>query len=81
MTGNCGSTRTPSPTPSARTARTPARCQYRIVIDNTPGHPQIPGWTATTYRSTEGFTRHTVGTALGGGSLGAGLSYYAGSGR
>jgi len=54
----------------------PGRCQYRIVIDNTPGYPQIPGWTATTYRSTEGFTRHTVGTAIGGGSLGAGLSYY-----
>lgn len=33
------------------------------------------------YRSTEGFTRHTVGTALGGGSLGAGLSYYQESGR
>ncbi len=59
----------------------PGRCQYRIVIDCTPGYPQIPGWTATTYRSTAGFTRHTVGTALGGGSLGAGLSYYAKSSR
>ena len=59
----------------------PARCQYRIVIDNTPGHADIPGWTATTYRSTAGFARHVVGTALGGGSLGAGLSYYARSSR
>jgi hypothetical protein len=54
----------------------PARCQYRIVIDNAPGYAEIPGWTATAYRSTAGFTRQTVGTALGGGSLGAGLSYY-----
>lgn len=59
----------------------PGRCQYRIVIDCAPGYRQIPGWTDTTYRSTAGFTRHTVGTALGGGSLGAGLSYYAESSR
>jgi hypothetical protein len=57
-----------------------ARCQYRIVIDCAPGYPPIPGWAATTYRSTEGFTRHTVGTALGGGNIGAGLSYYTRSG-
>lgn len=59
----------------------PARCQYRIVVDNAAGRPEIPGWTTTTYRSTAGFTRHTIGTALGGGSLGAGLSYYRESGR
>jgi hypothetical protein len=54
----------------------PGRCRYRIVIDCTPGYSPIPGWSATIYRSTEGSTRHTVGTALGAGSLGAGLSYY-----
>ncbi len=59
----------------------PGRCRYRIVIDCTPGYPAIPGWTATTYRSTAGFTRHAIGTALGGGSLGAGLSYDARSSR
>jgi Bacterial HORMA domain 2 len=59
----------------------PSRCRYRIVIDCAPGYPPIPGWADTTYRSTEGFTRHTVGTALGGGSLGAGLSYYTRSGK
>jgi Bacterial HORMA domain 2 len=54
----------------------PSRCRYRIVLDLNPGYPEIPGWTATTYRSTADFTRHVIGTALGGGSLGAGLSYY-----
>lgn len=58
----------------------PSRCEYRIVVDNAPGRADIPGWDATSYRSTEGFTRHTVGTALGGGSLGASLSYYIRSG-
>jgi hypothetical protein len=58
----------------------PARCQYRIVADTAPGRPDVPGWTATAYRSTKGFTRHAVGTAIGGGSLGAALAYYTRSG-
>lgn len=54
----------------------PAGCEYRIVADCTLGYPAVAGWQTTTYRSTAGFTRHTVGTAIGGGSLGAGLTYY-----
>lgn len=54
----------------------PANCAYRLVADTSPGRPDVLGWSTTTFRSTTGFTRHTVGTAIGGGSLGAGLSYY-----
>lgn len=54
----------------------PARCDYRILADCAPGHPKVPGWETASYRSTSGFTRHTVGTAIGGGSLGAALVYY-----
>jgi hypothetical protein len=54
----------------------PALCEYRIVADTSPGYPSVPGWTTTTMRSTLGFTRHNVGTAMTGGSLGASLSYY-----
>ena len=54
----------------------PARCEYRFIADTAAGHPTVDGWSTTTFRSTAGFTRHTVGTAIGGGSLGAGLSYY-----
>jgi hypothetical protein len=54
----------------------PANCEYRIVAECTPGYPAAAGWQTTAYRSTAGFTRHTVGTAIGGGSLGAGLAYY-----
>jgi hypothetical protein len=59
----------------------PARCEYRIVADTAAGRPDVPGWTTTTYRSTSGFTRHVVGTAIGGGSLGASLAYYSRSSR
>ena len=58
----------------------PARCEYRILADTTAGRPDVPGWTTTTYRSTAGFTRHAVGTAIGGGGLGAALAYYSRSG-
>ncbi|MER6167103.1 hypothetical protein [Streptomyces violaceorubidus] len=54
----------------------PSQCDYRFVADTAPGHPDVPGWSTTSLRSTAGFTRHDVGTAIGGGSLGAGLSYY-----
>lgn len=58
----------------------PARCEYRIVADTAPGRAEVPGWTTTAYRSTTGFTRHAVGTAIGGGNLGAALAYYIRSG-
>ncbi len=54
----------------------PANCAYRLVADTAPGYPKVAGWSSTTFRSTAGFTRHSVGTAIGGGSLGAILSYY-----
>lgn len=54
----------------------PSSCEYRFVASTSSGRPDVEGWQSTTLRSTSGFTRHTVGTAIGGGSLGASLSYY-----
>jgi hypothetical protein len=54
----------------------PSSCEYRIVADTAPGAPSVAGWSSTTLRSTDGLRRHAVGTALGGGSLGANLSYW-----
>jgi len=59
----------------------PSLCSYRIVADTASGYPPVDGWSTTTLRSTAGFTRHSVGTAIGGGSLGASLHYYARSNR
>jgi hypothetical protein len=58
----------------------PAKCDYRLVADTAPGYPAVDGWSTTALRSTAGFTRHSVGTTIGGGSIGAGLSYYRKSG-
>jgi hypothetical protein len=54
----------------------PSACEYRFVATTKPGRPNVEGWSSTTLRSTTGFERHTVGTAVGGGSLGASLAYY-----
>jgi hypothetical protein len=59
-----------------KTGSHPARCAYRVVARRSPGYPPVDGWTTTTLRSTTGFTRHNTGTALGGGDVGARLSYY-----
>jgi Bacterial HORMA domain 2 len=60
----------------AKNGSFPGRCEYRVVADAAPGRPDVAGWATTSYRSTAGFTRHTIGTAIGGGSIGAGLAYY-----
>lgn len=54
----------------------PSGCDYRLVADAAPGAPHVHGWSETTLGSIEGLRRHSVGTALGGGSMGAGLAYW-----
>lgn len=59
-----------------RAGAVPSRCAYRVIARKAPGAAKVTGWSTATYRSTDGFTEHATGTALGGGALGVGLSYY-----
>ena len=34
----------------------PSRCSYRLVVDTLPGEPAVPGWSDTTFRSTDELT-------------------------
>lgn len=54
----------------------PSQCEYRLVADVSDGAPSVLGWSSATLRSTEGFSRHTVGTATAAAKLGASLAYY-----
>jgi Bacterial HORMA domain 2 len=54
----------------------PSRCDYHIVADNRDGAAKVEGWSSTSFRSTAGMTKHSTGTAIGGGQIGAGLSYW-----
>ena len=51
-------------------------CDYRIVISNKPGRPDVPGWGPTTFRSTAGLSKFSIGTMIGAGSLGGNTSYW-----
>jgi hypothetical protein len=54
----------------------PSLCQYRVLASCAEGRAVVNGWSDTTYRSAAGFTQQSMGTSIGGGSLGAGLSVY-----
>jgi hypothetical protein len=55
----------------------PARCNYRVIAnDGRRAGRLYRGWADTTLRSTEGFTRYTVGSTIGGNGIGAGVSYW-----
>jgi len=54
-----------------------SNCEYRVLVTTKAGSPEVAGWTSTSFLSTDGFTRYSVGTAIGASSTAAGLSYYA----
>jgi hypothetical protein len=55
---------------------TPSSCRYDIKVTNKPGRPDVPGWGPCEFRSTEGFKRYAVGSAVGGNGLSAEVAYW-----
>jgi hypothetical protein len=54
----------------------PSECQYRVVTTTKLGRPDVQGWSNTTLRSTDGFVRQSIGTAIDGSGLSAGAGYW-----
>ena len=56
----------------------PSACDYRLVAITNARATDPPGgyWTSTTLRSTSGYQRHSVGTAVAGGTTSASMAYY-----
>jgi len=54
----------------------PSTCEYRVIADTKAGRPDVPGWSNTTYRSTDGFVRQSIGTTLDAHGLSASAAYY-----
>lgn len=54
----------------------PQKCSYRIVASTSPGRPDVEGWSKATFRSTDGFAQHSIGTTIDAGSITAGASYW-----
>ncbi len=54
----------------------PSAAQYRMVLNHGPGAPDVEGWSTTTLRSTDGFTRQSLGSTIDHSGLGANASYW-----
>lgn len=54
----------------------PIQADYRIVADTKPGRPDVSGWSSTSFRSTAGFVKQSIGTTIEGAGLSAGASYW-----
>jgi Bacterial HORMA domain 2 len=54
----------------------PGHCTYRLLATTKPGRPDVAGWARTTFRSTEGFVKQSIGTTIDGSGLSSGTSYW-----
>lgn len=54
----------------------PASAKYRVLLRNKPGARQLPGWTSTPFRSTDGMVRQSLGSTVQHGGLGGNTSYW-----
>lgn len=54
----------------------PSEARYRLVVDNKPGRPDVSGWSSTTYRSTDGFVRQSLGSTIEHNGLGGSTAYW-----
>lgn len=54
----------------------PATCEYRLLLLNKPGYASVSGWSSTSFLSTAGFTRQSLGSTVEHSGLGGSTSYY-----
>ena len=54
----------------------PEDAAYNIVVENSPGHPEVAGWVSTSFRSTQGFVRHVLGTTISHSGLSGSAAYW-----
>jgi len=54
----------------------PSEASYQLLMDNKPGRPDVAGWSPTTYRSTDGMVRQSLGSTIEHSGLGAGAAYW-----
>jgi len=54
----------------------PRQAAYRLLMHNTPGRPDVLGWGPAKYRSTEDFTRQSLGSTIEHNGLGGSAAYW-----
>lgn len=54
----------------------PGSADYQLLLQCKPGHCEVHGWSSTTYRSTAGMVRHSLGTTIEHNGLGGNAAYW-----
>ncbi len=54
----------------------PSQADYRILVHNTANRPDVAGWSSTTFMSTDGMVKQSLGTTISHQGLGANASYW-----
>ena len=54
----------------------PSTCDYRVILTTKPGRPDVKGMSATSFRSTDGFVRQSLGTTIDGNGISTGTAYW-----
>lgn len=54
----------------------PSEASYRLVCDTKPGSADVAGWSSTSFRSTEGMVRQSLGATVEHHGLGGSAAYW-----
>jgi hypothetical protein len=54
----------------------PAQADYRVVVSNKDGRPNVEGWSKCTLRSTDGMVRQSLGATVEHNGLSANAAYW-----
>lgn len=54
----------------------PSDAAYDILLKTKPGRPDVAGWGTGSFRSTDGFVRHSLGSTLGHNGLSGSAAYW-----
>lgn len=54
----------------------PSAAAYDVLLKTKPGRPDVAGWGAGSFRSTDGFVRHSLGSTIDHSGLGGNAAYW-----
>ncbi|WHO84111.1 HORMA domain containing protein [Rhizobium leguminosarum] len=54
----------------------PGDASYELLLKTKPGRPDVAGWGSASYRSIDGFVRHSIGSTIDHSGLGGSAAYW-----